>query len=359
MVILHIAKVDENRASGVSVVVPQHIRAQSAFAVVGFLNLTEYRPEGIDNFFTYQKPFVLKMLDVPFNKPDIVIFHQVYEPEFISISRVLRKEGIPYIVVPHGSLTKEAQSMKWLKKKAANFLLFNRFVNCAAAVQCLSEKEMNTSNVKAAKFIGTNGCTLPERKKQKFSEGKIKFCYIGRLDWHIKGLDILLDAFKLLSEGAHKYECELCMYGPDYRGQYDYVKAMIDVRGLNNLVTLHQAVFGAEKEIVLLDSDIFIQTSRTEGMPMGILEAFSYGLPCLITKGTTLGDFVENYNAGWVAETNAQSVFECLVSAIEEKENFGEKSLGALALINENFVWDKIADNAVKAYQKISGTGEE
>jgi glycosyltransferase involved in cell wall biosynthesis len=149
------------------------------------------------------------------------------------------------------------------------------------------------------------------------------------------------------------------MYGPDYRGQYDYVKAMIDVRGLNNLVTLHQAVFGAEKEIVLLDSDIFIQTSRTEGMPMGILEAFSYGLPCLITKGTTLGDFVKNYNAGWVAETNAQSVFECLVSAIEGKENFGEKSLGALALINENFAWDKIADNAVKAYQKFSGTGEE
>ena len=353
MVILHIATVKENRANGVYVAVPEHLKAQSKFATVGLLNLAEYRPEGTENCFVYQKPFSLKTLSAPFNDPDIVIFHQVYDPEFISISRVLRKEGIPYIVVPHGSLTKEAQNTKWLKKKVANFLLFNRFVNRAAAVQCLSEKEMNASRVKTKKFIGTNGCALPERKKQKFSEGKIRFCYIGRLDWHIKGLDILLDAFKLLSEGAYKYECELCMYGPDYHGRYDYVKTMIDARGLNGLVTLHQAVFGAEKEAVLLDSDIFIQTSRTEGMPMGILEAFSYGLPCLITKGTTLGDFVENYNAGWVATGDAKSVFEKIVQAVEERETFDEKSKNGHRLVEENFSWEKNANKAIEIYRDI------
>ena len=359
MVVLHIARVDENRASGVSVVVPQHIRAQSAFATVAFLNLADHCPEGVDNFFTYQKPFLLDELTPPFNKPDIVIFHEVYRPSFIAISRILRREGIPYIVVPHGSLTQEAQSMKWIKKKVANFLVFNRFVNCAAAVQCLSEKEMNTSNVKAAKFIGTNGCCVPEQQKLGFGEGKIRFSYVGRLDAFHKGLDLMLDAFKMLVSTPYAKKCELNIYGPDYQGRYARLEGMIAERGLGEFVTLHPAVFGKEKESVLLGTDVFVQTSRFEGMPMGILEALAYGLPCLITKGTTLGDSVEKYDAGWVAETNVQSVFECLVRAIEGKENFWGKSLGALALINENFVWDKIADNAVKAYQKFSGTGEE
>ena len=237
--------------------------------------------------------------------------------------------------------------------------MFNRFLNRAAAIQCLSEKELNASRGKTSKFIGTNGCTLPESRKQQFSEGKIKFCYIGRLDWYIKGLDILLDAFKFLSEEGFNQDCELCMYGPDYQGRYAHIESMIAERNLQKFVTLNPPIFGKDKENILLDSDIFIQTSRTEGMPVGILEAFSYGLPCLITNGTTLGDFVERYNAGWVAETNAKSVFEALVCAIKGKKNFCEKSVGAQTLINENFVWDRIAADAVIMYQKFAGMGEE
>ena len=61
--------------------------------------------------------FEISNLNKPFDKPDIVIFQECYQKEYLRISKLLEKREIPYVIIPHGELSFEAQQKKHLKKE--------------------------------------------------------------------------------------------------------------------------------------------------------------------------------------------------------------------------------------------------
>ncbi len=347
MNILHIAAITNNLCDGICVAVPLHINAQANYTNIMFFNIFD------EDINTINSEIVLKNFEVQKVKEttDLVVFHQIYRKEFLSIAKQLKKNNIPYIIVPHGSLTKITQKKNKIKKIVGNFLFFNKFINNARAIQCLSKKEMQTS-IGDHKFIGTNGIAVPNCKKLSFNTQELKFVYIGRLDFCHKGLDLMIEAIASVKQFMREKNASLYIYGPHILAPVKAIQKLINKYQIEDLVVLKTQLLKKEKEEELLSSDIFIQTSRSEGMPMGILEALSYGLPCLVTKGTTLGEKIEQYNAGWVAETSAESVAEKIKQAIEEKQYYLEKSKNAVDLIKKDFSWDKIARDTIEEYKK-------
>ena len=104
---------------------------------------------------------------------------------------------------------------------------------------------------------------------------------------------------------------------------------------------------------VLLDGDFFIQTSRFEGMPLGILEALSYGIPCLVTRGTTLGEKIEEGKCGVMAETDPESVAEKMMQMIGGRDSFKEMSDNGIKFVEDNFSWSAVAQEAIRNYSEL------
>lgn len=356
MIILHIFNSLNRKYAGTDVVIPEHIKAHQNFETIGAINLSNLLVNGVDNQLAYIDDFNFESLLAPFDKPDIIIFHEIYYPKFLSIAKKAKRKNIPYIIIPHGSMAKQAQKNKRLKKVLGNILFFNKFMNGAAAIQYLSENEKNRSFRNFPCFVSTNGLNMPTQQKEKFNEDKLVFSYIGRYDTHIKGLDLLVDAIKQKEQLVRNNDCVFNLYGPQndyYIDNIKSLKAIIEEKGLSDIVIINGPVLGEEKKNILLSTDVFIQCSRTEGMPMGILEAMSYGVPCLITKGTSLTKVLEKYDAGYGCETTADGISSAIEKAILEKHLLEEKSKNAINLIKSEFLWENVAKDALENYRKF------
>ncbi len=353
MVILHIACIDNSKTSGVCVAVLQHVMAQRRFADTAIVNVNGIELDEAAEQIPYSKPFDVRRLPAPFDHPDLVVFHECYRPAYLGISRNLRIRGVPYVILPHGELRTEAQQKKHLKKMLANFLLFDAFIDHAAALQCLSGDEIRATKFGKKSFLGTNGVDMPDAVKEHFREEGAVFIYIGRYEWQVKGLDLLFDAIKKTEDLLRENHCRFCLYGPDIYGRFDAVSAMVRERDIGDIVSLHHEILGDEKKRMLLDADIFIQTSRHEGMPIGILEAMSYGLPCLVTEGTSLGDEIRSAEAGWVAETASEDIAARLTEAINDRLRWKELGRNGREAVRQRYSWNVIAAETVEQYGKL------
>lgn len=362
MVILHIASIKNDQLSGVGVAVPQHIIEQSRFCTVGFININNVIIDSISEQgivqIKYRKNIHLNNIDWPFCKPDLVVFHECYRIDYIQISKELISKKIPYILVPHGELRNEAQRKKWVKKKIANTLLFNNFIKNSLAIQCLSQAELESTKFKGKKFIGTNGVKTQDKVKTHY--GRVKhFLYIGRYEWRVKGLDLLFQAINKTSSILKNCNCTFDLYGPNVLGRMEEVCKLVKDNDVEQFVKIHEEIIGQEKENRLLEADIFIQCSRHEGMPMGILEALSYGIPCITTKGTTLSELICKYDAGWGCETNVDALTESISkAALASNQIMFQKGINARHMIEDLFCWEKVAGNTIKKYKELLNSNE-
>lgn len=359
MVILHIANLENNKSAGPNINVPQNVIYGNLFENVGLYNLTKHDDPPIkindDKYFSYRRYKSIKKLPEPFNKPDIIIFHGIYFIKYCKIAQKLKRNNIPYIIVPRCSLTKSAVRSKYLKKKIANLLFFNKFIKNAKAIHFLTENEYIESKEFEMNdyFIVGNGIELPNNHYTIKNRNEFKITFIARYNIYHKGLDNLLEAINKQQVWCRENNVCLCMYGTDSDNGLSYIKNYVKKHKMDDIVKINGAVFDKEKEAILLDSDIFIHTSRLEGQPTAVIEAISYGIPVIVTPGTNITEEVKKNNLGFTTEFSVEDIEKVIIKAYNSKNEFEEISKNEIEYAKRNFEWNKIVKKTIEEYKKL------
>lgn len=356
--VFHIGFCPNNLASGVAVAIPAHLKhqAESSKFNVSFLNLCENNTLKINNVKTYQYKDISETIKI-LNEdiPDIVIFHEIYRIQFLKISKILRNKKIPYIIIPHGGLTVEAQNQKKLKKILGNFLLFNKYIKNASGIQFLSESEKKRSLgfiKNQAVMVSGNGMGITT-KKYKYHL-PINMTYIGRYDIYFKGLDILLPAIKKIHDNKNK-DIIINLYGTGDEKEVQFLKDYIMNNNLSDICKINGPVFLNEKKEVLKITDVFIQTSRSEGQPLGIIEALANAIPVIVTPGTGLANAVKSEKMGYECELTSEDIYDTILKCINEKDNLEKMSENAIKYAQKNYDWEMITEKNYNNYKSIIG----
>lgn len=358
MIILHVASLCNNKAVGPNLNVPQNVIFGNKYENVALLNINDensWLEVSNDKYFLFSKYKQIGNLPKPFNKPDIVVFHGVYFIDFIKISVELRKNEIPYIIVPRCSMTLEAINNKKIKKTIANYIFFNKFIRNAKCIQFLTKNEYLESRKKFKfrdYFVLGNGTETPNEFYKVKERNEFIILYIGRYDIYHKGLDFLLEAIKNNSKWFINNNIKLHLYGTDYAGGLSYLNEFVSKNHLKDIVSILGPIYDKKKKEAILNSDIFIHTSRLEGQPTSVIEAISYGIPVIVTPGTNICDIVEDNHLGYICKFNVEDIFLTIKEAFENKNKFKSISKNEIKYSIDNFSWDSIIKKSFEMYKR-------
>ncbi len=301
--------------------------------------------------------------------PDLVHTHGLWTYPSALASRWHSQFRKPTIVSPQGMLDPWAlQNSRWKKRIAWNLWeqTHLREAACLHAVCPAEADAMKDYGLRNPICIIPNGVDLPlgapsleKPRWDKLAAGRKVILFISRLHPK-KGLPNLLRAWRQALSSlpeANKSWC-LIIAGWDQGGHQAELERLVHDLELSASVNLVGAIFGDEKDAALRRADAFVLPSFSEGLPLAILEAWSYRLPVLMTPQCNIPEGF-SADAAISAEPNVQSLAEGLRALFSlddsERAAMGERGRG---LVEQKFLWSQVAARMKKVYDWVLGQGE-
>lgn len=273
--------------------------------------------------------------------PDVVIFHSFFYLEYILAGNICTQKNIPYFIEPHGSFGKAALHKSAFKKLIVNYSIFWKLRKNAKGMIFLNDAEKKDSLYRTKNdIVVPNGINV-NYVNDTILYKETSFYYVGRYDITHKGLDILLEALKILDE--KKCQINFHFFGMGDRNSTDYVNARLE--SLKSIKAHNYGpIYGDEQRVHLEQLGPMVLTSRYEGFPMTILEAWAYGNPCVVTPGTNTSDEIEINNLGWVTDLVPTAVAMAIEKAHNEyKERRIQYILDCKKYVTAHYDWKNIA----------------
>lgn len=259
------------------------------------------------------------------------------------------------VVSPRGMLAPWALSRSRTKKALAWSLWTGGLLRSAGCLHALGEPEARS----IAQIVPgppiciiPNGVDIPVSDVGSGSREK-SVLFLGRIHPK-KGLEELLAGWAKANISAAGWRLDIA--GWDDGGHLEGLKVQAAKHGLGHSVRFLGAAFGPQKAALLRHSGAFVLPSFSEGLPMAVLEAWSYGLPVLMTEACNLA---EGFDVGAALRClpEPESISAALRKIATEFNDQERVEMGARgrALVAEQFSWSGIGKQHVEVYEWLIG----
>lgn len=285
------------------------------------------------------------------------------------VVKKLRKQNVPYLISPRGMLDPWAVRNSSWKKRLAGLLFENAHLRGAACIHALCDSEYESIRAYGLSnpiAVIPNGVDLPDRDRTlpapEWStllpaNSKVLF-FLSRLHPK-KGLVNLLHAWAqrkdVLTPNAATWHLVIAGWAQGgHQAELKRLAAELDIEAIVHFVGPQ---FDHAKAASFMHADAFILPSFSEGLPMAVLEAWSYGLPVVMTPHCNLPEGFKS-DASIRVEPNIESIAKGLGVLMKMKEcdriTMGSRGHG---LVQKNFTWPAIAEQMCSVYQWILAEG--
>ena len=251
-------------------------------------------------------------------QPDVVHLHN--PTPTIYAAPAARLAGVPSVVSTRHSLVAPPRNLTMERKYA----FAARF--CDWIVGICDATRMNIKDVRSAPsrklvriYNGTNAL-VPETSLSCPDKSGFTLLYVGRLE-PVKNLAWLLRAFA--STVARGVPVQLWIVGDGSQRQ--------DLEELTALLQMqnHVRFWGQQLDVspFYAAADAFVMSSTSEGLPMSLLQAFSAGLPAVVTEVGGMAEVVRLAQAGLTIPLNDPAAMSEAIEKIQADS--GARSLFA------------------------------
>jgi glycosyltransferase involved in cell wall biosynthesis len=262
----------------------------------------------------------------------------------------------PYVVSVRGMLDRWALRRSRVKK-LASYLIWERSVlKNATYLHALSEAEARSIRQYGLTnpiCIVPNGVEIPDLPSNNDKHaGRRILLFIGRLHTK-KGLEELFHAWARVG-GSVREKWALNVAGWDEIGLKSRLITLSKRLKIDKDVTFLGPVYGREKDSLFRSASAFILPSHSEGLPMAVLEAWSYGLPVFMTKHCNLvNGFLEN--AAFEIDLEPSHMARVLERVLNQEAACQAAGRNGRIIVQRDHGWKAISEEMTNIYEKCAG----
>jgi glycosyltransferase involved in cell wall biosynthesis len=289
---------------------------------------------------SWQLDYLYKRMQKTHGTPDLIYSH--YLLNSYAALRLKKKYNLPLVAIEHWSEVNKDVLKSYVKYSGDKvYSIADKVIAVSDSLKSMLNKHFHVDALVVHNLVGEGFDYNPTSQRSTFN-----FVTVGSL-FHVKGYDILIDAFAKIASVNNNFRLTIVGDG----NQRPLLQQLITKHNLQSKVSLVGRKSRVEVADILLNSDVYVSSSRNENFSVSVLEALSIGLPVVATICGGIRECINDSNGLLVPTENVDLLSDAMLKISQNISNYNRESIARD--FENRFSTTSIVNNLVSIFETI------